>query len=174
MGKKSLRPGWTPSQNQRQDQGIRGPAKNPHQLLNACVLSANTTASPEPSTSPTCSRMRQVGCCAPSFETTCVLSVVPLVIAPTPAASARSPAKATPLSTATPPATPLARGWPGLTRRGHRTPVTAEEEQEEPVQVPKVRGNRLDLRLRPAARPLPSRRQLRGGGGAAFSRAWGP
>lgn len=137
--KKSLRPGWTPSQNQHQDQdqGIRGPAQNPHQLLNACALSANTTASLGPSTSPTCSRTRQAGFCAPSFETTCAPSAVPLVIVPTPAASARSPAKATPLSTAIPPATLLARGWLVQTRRGPRTrATTAEEEQEEePVQV---------------------------------------
>lgn len=131
VGRKSLRPDRTPSQNQCQDQGIRGLARNPHQLPNDCALSANTTASPGPSTSPTCSRTRRAGCCAPSFETTCAPSAVPLEIEPTLAASAHSPAKATPLSTATPPATLQARSWPGLTRRGHRTPVTVEE----PVQV---------------------------------------
>ena len=130
VGKGSLRPGWTPSHSQLQDLGVRGPARNLQQLLNACALSANTTASPGPSTSPMCSRMRPAGCCVPSFVTTCALSAVLRASVPTPVVSARSLARATPPSTAIPPATQLARGYPGLIRRGCRTRGIAEEEQQ--------------------------------------------
>lgn len=136
MGKRNLRRGWTPSQHQCQDQRVRGPARNPHQLLNACALSANIMANPGPSTSPTCSRMKRAEFCAPFFETTCAPSAVPHASVPIPAASALSPARATPLSTATPPATRPARSWPARTRRGHRTLDIGEEEEEEvPAQV---------------------------------------
>lgn len=146
--KRSPRPGWTPSHSLPRRQGLRGPARNLRQLQNACALSANTTASPAPSTSPMCSRTRRARCCAPSSGTTCAPSAVPRASAPTPAVSARSPARATPPSTAMPPATLLASGCPGLTGQGCRTQDIAEEEQQQrqrpreerrrrqPVQVP--------------------------------------
>ncbi|KAK2495182.1 hypothetical protein MC885_001886, partial [Smutsia gigantea] len=167
MEKRSPRPGRIPSQSQLQDCRIRGPAQKLQQLLNACALSANTTASPGPSTSPTCSRTRQAGCCAPSFEIMCALSAVPHASMPTLAASAHSPTRATPPSTATPTATRLAKGWPGPTRPGHRIQgiIAKEEEPEEevPVQVPKVLGSLLDLHPPPAVPSLLPRRLVRGG-----------
>lgn len=140
MGKRSLKPGWTPSHSQLQDQGVGGPARNLHQLLNACALSANTTASPGPSTSPTCSRMRRAECCVLSCVTMCAPSVVPRATVPTRAVSAHSLARATPLSTATPPATQLARRSPGLTRQGCRMQGIAEREQERQQQRVQVAG----------------------------------
>lgn len=138
VGKRSLKPGRTPSHSQLQDQRLGGPARNLHQLLNACALSANTTASPGPSTSPMCSRMRRAECCVLSCVTTCAPSAVPRATVPTRAVSARSPARATPLSTATPPATQLARRSPGLTRQGCRTQGIAEREQEQQQQQQRV------------------------------------
>ena len=75
--KRSQRPGWIASQKQCPNRGVSDPALNPHQLPSACALSANTTASPGPSTSPTCSRMKRAGCCAPSSATTCAPSAGP-------------------------------------------------------------------------------------------------
>lgn len=153
VGKRSLKPGWTPSRSQLQEQRVRHPAWNRHQLLNACAPSANTTASPGPSISPTCSRMRRAGCCVPSCVTMCAPSAVPRVTVPTHAVSARSPARATPLSTATPLATQLARRCPGLTRQGCKIQGIAEAAQElQRVQVaggPGVEGASPGLVAKP-------------------------